>query len=111
MFRRVALGAQRALGVRLSEKLNFLFARKSLLRKVFKFMRCPICGAPTVWKDNPTRPFCSERCKLIDFSHWADEDYAVPSDEAVPEEVLYGSPQTYADARDANDLTPRRRKE
>lgn len=43
--------------------------------------KCPTCGKSVDWKDNPTRPFCSERCKLIDFSHWANEDYSVPADE------------------------------
>ncbi|CAN5348235.1 hypothetical protein BH18ACI2_BH18ACI2_16540 [soil metagenome] len=48
------------------------------------FMKCPICEKPITWKDNPHRPFCSERCQLIDFGHWADEDYGVPSAEAPP---------------------------
>lgn len=47
-------------------------------------MKCPICDKPVMWKDNPHRPFCSERCKLIDFGNWADENYAVPSEEAPP---------------------------
>ena len=41
-------------------------------------MKCPICGKPTEWQGNPTRPFCSERCQLIDFGKWADEEYRVP---------------------------------
>ncbi len=40
-------------------------------------MKCPICGKPTVWKDNPDRPFCSERCRIIDLGNWASEDYHV----------------------------------
>jgi endogenous inhibitor of DNA gyrase (YacG/DUF329 family) len=39
---------------------------------------CPTCGKPVEWKDNPWRPFCSERCKLIDFGRWANEEYLVP---------------------------------
>jgi endogenous inhibitor of DNA gyrase (YacG/DUF329 family) len=42
-------------------------------------MTCPICGKPTTWQDNPNRPFCSERCQLIDFGKWADEEYRVPT--------------------------------
>jgi hypothetical protein len=45
-------------------------------------MKCPHCDKPVVWKDNPYRPFCSERCKLIDFGAWVNEEYGVPSDEA-----------------------------
>lgn len=28
--------------------------------------------------DNKFRPFCSERCKLIDLGAWADGSYAIP---------------------------------
>jgi len=38
---------------------------------------CPKCGKPSTWTDNPFRPFCSERCKLIDLGAWASEDYRV----------------------------------
>jgi endogenous inhibitor of DNA gyrase (YacG/DUF329 family) len=44
-------------------------------------MKCPNCGQPVEWKDNPTRPFCSERCKLIDFGRWANEEYSIPVEE------------------------------
>jgi endogenous inhibitor of DNA gyrase (YacG/DUF329 family) len=40
-------------------------------------MKCPICGKPTKWKDNPHRPFCSERCQVIDLGRWAGEEYSV----------------------------------
>lgn len=46
-------------------------------------MKCPNCGKPAEWKDNPYRPFCSERCKLIDFGRWANGEYRVPA-EPVP---------------------------
>jgi endogenous inhibitor of DNA gyrase (YacG/DUF329 family) len=29
---------------------------------------------------NPYRPFCSERCKLIDLGAWADESHRIPGD-------------------------------
>lgn len=45
------------------------------MRKV----RCPNCKKETVFnKENPYRPFCSERCKLIDLGDWADGKYAIP---------------------------------
>ncbi|MGI9104677.1 MAG: DNA gyrase inhibitor YacG [Pyrinomonadaceae bacterium] len=47
-------------------------------------MKCPNCKQPVTWQDNPHRPFCSERCKLLDFGHWADEDYCIPSHEERP---------------------------
>jgi endogenous inhibitor of DNA gyrase (YacG/DUF329 family) len=40
---------------------------------------CPKCGATVVWSpENRYRPFCSERCRLIDLGAWASEDYRVP---------------------------------
>ncbi len=40
---------------------------------------CPICGEPAAWDDNPDRPFCSERCRLIDLGQWSSESYAIES--------------------------------
>jgi endogenous inhibitor of DNA gyrase (YacG/DUF329 family) len=31
--------------------------------------------------DNPRRPFCSERCRLIDLGEWANEERRIPSEE------------------------------
>jgi uncharacterized protein len=45
-------------------------------------MKCPTCGRSAEWQDNPFRPFCSERCKLIDFGKWANEEYRVPGESA-----------------------------
>jgi endogenous inhibitor of DNA gyrase (YacG/DUF329 family) len=45
---------------------------------------CPHCGTEMRWDtSNRFRPFCSERCKLIDLGKWASEDYRVaqPADE------------------------------
>jgi endogenous inhibitor of DNA gyrase (YacG/DUF329 family) len=39
---------------------------------------CPRCKKPAQWGNNPFRPFCSERCKMIDLGAWANEDYRVP---------------------------------
>ena len=40
---------------------------------------CPQCNAAMVWStDNPYRPFCSERCKLIDLGQWATGAYRIP---------------------------------
>ncbi len=38
-------------------------------------MRCPICKKKTCYYGNPYRPFCSERCKLIDLHNWLSERY------------------------------------
>jgi len=39
---------------------------------------CPQCHKAATWHENPHRPFCSERCKLIDLGQWADGSYSVP---------------------------------
>jgi endogenous inhibitor of DNA gyrase (YacG/DUF329 family) len=40
--------------------------------------KCPTCNKPTQWQDNPFRPFCSERCKLVDLGKWVSEEYRIP---------------------------------
>lgn len=44
-------------------------------------VKCPNCSRETEYIGNEFRPFCSERCKLIDFGAWADEQYALPTQE------------------------------
>lgn len=45
-------------------------------------VRCPQCGGPSAYSpENRFRPFCSERCKLIDLGHWANESYRIPVEE------------------------------
>lgn len=47
-----------------------------------RIVRCPQCGGESLWSaDNKFRPFCSERCKLIDLGAWASESYRVPVQE------------------------------
>jgi len=47
-------------------------------------MKCPTCGKPVEWKDNPFRPFCSERCQLVDLGRWVEGEYRMPG-EPVPQ--------------------------
>jgi len=53
-------------------------------------VKCPNCGKETEYsKENEFRPFCSERCKMLDFGAWADEEFALPTqDTALTEEDL-----------------------
>ncbi|PPD13189.1 DNA gyrase inhibitor YacG [Methylophilus sp.] len=40
---------------------------------------CPSCGETTEYSPaNPFRPFCSERCKLVDLGDWATEKFRIP---------------------------------
>jgi endogenous inhibitor of DNA gyrase (YacG/DUF329 family) len=43
---------------------------------------CPHCGALAPFSpENKWRPFCSERCKMIDLGAWANESYRIPVQE------------------------------
>ena len=51
--------------------------------KKTRMVNCPRCGTATPWSEaNACRPFCSERCKLIDLGQWATEGYRIPHEEA-----------------------------
>jgi endogenous inhibitor of DNA gyrase (YacG/DUF329 family) len=42
---------------------------------------CPGCGTPAPFDPgNKWRPFCSERCKMIDLGEWAAERYRMPAE-------------------------------
>lgn len=40
---------------------------------------CPICRQPVLLaRKNPTFPFCSDRCKLVDLGRWLSDSYRIP---------------------------------
>lgn len=42
---------------------------------------CPTCGKEVSWEPaSDFRPFCSERCQLLDLGDWAAERHRVPGD-------------------------------
>jgi len=44
-----------------------------------RIVLCPTCGKRVKWTaGNAYRPFCSERCRLIDLGAWAAEDHRIP---------------------------------
>lgn len=49
---------------------------------------CPLCKRTTTWEENPWRPFCSERCKLIDLGKWASEEYRIEGGTHEEEEEI-----------------------
>ena len=52
--------------------------------KKSRMVRCPQCSGESLWSaENKYRPFCSERCKLIDLGAWASESYRVPVQETT----------------------------
>jgi len=49
-------------------------------------LKCPTCKEEVLWNDNSFRPFCSERCRVVDLGAWASGDYSIPCDEKPSEE-------------------------
>jgi uncharacterized protein len=47
-----------------------------------KSIKCPQCHKEASLVDNPFRPFCSKRCKMIDLGTWASEGYRIPAEKA-----------------------------
>lgn len=42
---------------------------------------CPTCGKKVAWTpEQKWRPFCSERCKLIDLGEWLGEEKRIPGE-------------------------------
>ncbi|WP_374510550.1 DNA gyrase inhibitor YacG [Niveibacterium sp.] len=55
-------------------------------------IKCPTCSQPVLWApENRWRPFCSERCKLIDLGAWADEKYRVAGQEPLADDLPPGA--------------------
>ncbi|MBA4501311.1 DNA gyrase inhibitor YacG [Marinobacterium marinum] len=61
-------------------------------------VKCPQCGEPALYTaENKWRPFCSERCRLIDLGEWASEGYQIAAEPSVddfssgmmPEEMTF----------------------
>ncbi len=53
---------------------------------------CPTCGRPaSLATDNRARPFCSDRCRLIDLGQWFNGGHAIPGEPAESAEDNPGS--------------------
>lgn len=49
-------------------------------------VKCPVCGKDADFFAEPTGPFCSARCKLVDLGKWLNEDYTI-SDPLSPDHL------------------------
>jgi uncharacterized protein len=49
-------------------------------------VRCPTCRDATPWEGNRFRPFCSERCRLVDLDGWFGERFRIPGEPVAPPE-------------------------
>ena len=50
-------------------------------------VKCPTCRTAVVFEESPFRPFCSERCKVIDLGAWAGEKYRIPGESVEPDSL------------------------
>jgi uncharacterized protein len=54
-------------------------------------VKCPTCRRELDWATSPSRPFCSERCRLVDLGAWVSEQRVIPGEAADPESELPGN--------------------
>lgn len=47
---------------------------------------CPQCDGRFFYYESEFRPFCCERCKMIDLGHWFEESYRLPTKEKIEPE-------------------------
>ena len=53
-------------------------------------VQCPTCSAPVEWSaESRFRPFCSQRCRLIDLGAWASEQHVIAGEQLNPEDVPF----------------------
>lgn len=57
-------------------------------------VHCPTCGDSVTWgAQSPFRPFCSDRCRLIDLGEWMEgTNRAIPSQETPFSDELDETP-------------------
>jgi endogenous inhibitor of DNA gyrase (YacG/DUF329 family) len=50
-------------------------------------LTCPTCQKPVEWSaQSRWRPFCSERCRLIDLGAWIHEQRSIPGEPGTDQE-------------------------
>ena len=55
-----------------------------------KTVKCPTCKRDVDWSERSKyRPFCSDRCRLIDLGAWFKEDHAIAGDPVEPPDLTY----------------------
>lgn len=58
------------------------------MNKLTRKVNCPTCQKIVAWTaENKHRPFCCERCKLIDFGDWATEKHVIPGNEIIDPDI------------------------
>jgi uncharacterized protein len=58
--------------------------------------KCPTCGRAILPDDVPTRPFCSDRCRIVDLGRWLGGSYRIGSP-VTEEDLDEGLPNSESD--------------
>lgn len=66
-------------------------------------VKCPQCNKKFNYYSSEFRPFCCERCRLIDFGQWMSESYSVPAHKLSDEEVQSLEQLVHEKNKDEND--------
>ncbi len=64
------------------------------MNKILK-VKCPQCDTIFEYYSSPFRPFCTEKCKMIDLGHWFEESYRVPVKGSLQEELVELENETF----------------
>ena len=73
-----------------------------------RLVKCPTCRKQTKYSPgNPYRPFCSERCKVIDIGAWADGNYAIPVAKTHPSTNPDMAPEEKTEIENAVHVIPK----
>lgn len=62
-------------------------------------VNCPYCARPVPWtEESRWRPFCSERCRLIDMGAWLNEEHRISDDAGTSSRAALGSKEKNTDS-------------
>lgn len=63
-----------------------------------RIVQCPRCKKTTAYsKSNMYRPFCSERCQMIDLGAWAEERHVISQEDSTDSSEQAPNPQVSDD--------------
>jgi endogenous inhibitor of DNA gyrase (YacG/DUF329 family) len=73
-----------------------------------RMVKCPTCQKETLWQGNPYRPFCSERCRMIDLGAWASESYRISGEKTEGQADEQPERQTGGQSKSQANIPSRR---
>jgi len=53
-----------------------------------KMIKCPSCKKKFDYYKSESRPFCTERCKMVDLGNWFNEEYQLESREPISDQDM-----------------------